>query len=76
MANTTSSIGFVASSCLPFSFKLTSLDSQGFLIGLFLPLIPYILYKKTGKKIWKQINVPLVLHGVCPPLFSFSFFLR
>ncbi|GJN90368.1 hypothetical protein Rhopal_003379-T1 [Rhodotorula paludigena] len=40
----------------------------GFLIGAILPIIPWIMYKRTGKKIWKQINVPLVLHGsIAPP---------
>ncbi|GAA5852429.1 hypothetical protein JCM8547_006778 [Rhodosporidiobolus lusitaniae] len=40
----------------------------GFLVGIFLPLIPWLLYKRTGKKLWKQINVPLVLHGsIAPP---------
>ncbi|GAA5981396.1 hypothetical protein JCM11641_005307 [Rhodosporidiobolus odoratus] len=39
----------------------------GFLIGIFLPIIPWFLYRRTGKKFWKSINVPLVLHGAISP---------
>ncbi|GAA6032208.1 hypothetical protein JCM8097_007126 [Rhodosporidiobolus ruineniae] len=35
----------------------------GFLIGALLPLVPWLIYKRTGKSIWKRVNVPLVLHG-------------
>lgn len=44
--------------------KLTDALVQGFLIGAILPVIPWYLYRRTGRPIWRQINVPLVLHGV------------
>ena len=44
--------------------KLTGSLVQGFLIGAILPVIPWYLYRRTGRPIWRQINVPLVLHGV------------
>lgn len=37
---------------------------QGFLLGGLLPLVPWCIYRRTSKPFWKQISVPLVLHGV------------
>ncbi|GAA6026094.1 hypothetical protein JCM8202_002520 [Rhodotorula sphaerocarpa] len=39
----------------------------GFLVGAILPVIPWYLYKRTGRPIWRQINIPLVLHGSIGP---------
>ncbi|KAG0658686.1 hypothetical protein C6P46_005682 [Rhodotorula mucilaginosa] len=39
----------------------------GFLIGAILPVIPWYLYRRTGRPIWRQVNVPLVLHGSIGP---------
>ncbi|GAA5832438.1 hypothetical protein JCM11251_006454 [Rhodosporidiobolus azoricus] len=40
----------------------------GFAVGAALPLIPFIIYKRTGNRLWKKISVPLVLHGsIAPP---------
>ncbi|BGP41555.1 hypothetical protein JCM10449v2_005546 [Rhodotorula kratochvilovae] len=39
----------------------------GFLVGAILPLVPWIIYKRTSNKFWKQISVPLVLHGSIGP---------
>ncbi|GAA5905962.1 OPT family oligopeptide transporter [Sporobolomyces salmoneus] len=39
----------------------------GFLFGALLPVIPWILYKRSGNKFWKQISVPLLLHGSIGP---------
>lgn len=48
---------------------LISRTLQGFLVGAILPVIPWYLYKRTGRPIWRQINIPLVLHGVRRALF-------
>ncbi|GAA6003702.1 hypothetical protein JCM10207_003554 [Rhodosporidiobolus poonsookiae] len=39
----------------------------GFLVGILLPLVPWLFYKRTGNAIWKKISVPLVLHGAIGP---------
>ncbi|BGP25943.1 hypothetical protein JCM10295v2_004886 [Rhodotorula toruloides] len=39
----------------------------GFLLGALLPLAPWYIYRRTGKPFWKQISVPLVLHGAIAP---------
>ncbi|GAA5934611.1 hypothetical protein JCM3775_002003 [Rhodotorula graminis] len=39
----------------------------GFLAGAVLPLVPWLVYKRTGNKFWRQISVPLVLHGSIGP---------
>jgi hypothetical protein len=40
----------------------------GFPIGAFLPLIPWVMHKRALRKnpkstFWKQVSVPLILHG-------------
>jgi len=37
---------------------------QGFLLGALLPFVPWFLYRRSGNRFWKQISVPLLLHGV------------
>ncbi|GAA6030608.1 hypothetical protein NBRC10512_007749 [Rhodotorula toruloides] len=39
----------------------------GFLLGALLPLVPWYIYRRTGKPFWKKISVPLVLHGAIAP---------
>ncbi|GAA5902069.1 hypothetical protein JCM8208_002466, partial [Rhodotorula glutinis] len=39
----------------------------GFLVGAVLPVVPWLVYKRTGNKFWRQISVPLVLHGSIGP---------
>ncbi|BGP17800.1 hypothetical protein JCM10213_001699 [Rhodosporidiobolus nylandii] len=39
----------------------------GFGAGALLPLIPWLFYKRTGRRFWKSISVPLVLHGAIAP---------
>ncbi|SGZ21315.1 BQ5605_C021g09355 [Microbotryum silenes-dioicae] len=40
----------------------------GFLVGALLPIIPWILYKRTNNRFWKRISIPLILHGsIAPP---------
>ncbi|GAA5821476.1 hypothetical protein JCM10212_002122 [Sporobolomyces blumeae] len=39
----------------------------GFLLGAILPIVPYVLYKRTGNRFFKRISVPLVLHGSIGP---------
>ncbi|GAA5961932.1 hypothetical protein JCM21900_001152 [Sporobolomyces salmonicolor] len=40
----------------------------GFLVGALLPLVPWLIWKKTGRRFWKQVSIPLILHGsIAPP---------
>ncbi|EPQ31156.1 uncharacterized protein PFL1_01344 [Pseudozyma flocculosa PF-1] len=39
----------------------------GFLIGALLPLIPYLLHKRYGGKMWNKVAWPIILHGACAP---------
>lgn len=53
--------------CGPIRSQLTDAAwprAQGFLLGALLPVIPWYLYKRTGNRFWRQISVPLILHGV------------
>jgi hypothetical protein len=34
--------------------------------------VPWLLYRKSGNRFWKQISVPLLLHGSSVLLYSFS----
>ncbi|GAA5933561.1 OPT family oligopeptide transporter [Sporobolomyces koalae] len=39
----------------------------GFLLGAILPVVPWLLYRRSGNRFWKQISVPLLLHGSIGP---------
>ncbi|GAA5824811.1 hypothetical protein JCM5353_006907 [Sporobolomyces roseus] len=39
----------------------------GFLLGALLPFVPWLLYRRSGNRFWKQISVPLLLHGSIGP---------
>lgn len=40
---------------------------KGFIVGAILPFIPYYLYRRTSRPIYKQISIPLLLHGSIGP---------
>ncbi|GAA5958951.1 hypothetical protein JCM3765_000782 [Sporobolomyces pararoseus] len=39
----------------------------GFLFGALLPIVPWLLYRRSKNRFWKQISVPLLLHGSIGP---------
>lgn len=39
----------------------------GFAVGAVLPVLPWYMYRRTGKPFWKAISVPLILHGATDP---------
>ncbi|KAI5475497.1 hypothetical protein MNV49_001311 [Pseudohyphozyma bogoriensis] len=39
----------------------------GFLIGVFLPVFPWLMYKRYGGHFWSNISIPLILHGSIGP---------
>ncbi|GAA5979168.1 hypothetical protein JCM5350_007089 [Sporobolomyces pararoseus] len=39
----------------------------GFLFGALLPIAPWMLYRRSKNRFWKQISVPLLLHGSIGP---------
>ncbi|GAA5888097.1 hypothetical protein JCM16303_001503 [Sporobolomyces ruberrimus] len=39
----------------------------GFFLGAALPFVPWLLYRRSSNRFWKQISVPLLLHGSIGP---------
>lgn len=37
----------------------------GFFVGIVVPFIPFLLYKRYPKPIWKYINFPIIFSGAC-----------